>query len=147
MSILKVEEISQFLNPPVSQITNNLMTTSPQSEVKCCEKCCDIIDGGKTAACAYCPCHKESPVSQSVEGYVERLAMAITHSEQGEYTKNEAFVREIIRTLLSTLVKEMEGLCGEDKIGDNGVPYRSVKSDEFCAGISAAIEVVNRLNK
>ena len=53
-------------------------------------------------------------------------------------------VSSLLSTTLSTLVKEMEGLCGEDKIGDNGVPYRSVKSDEFCAGISAAVEVVKK---
>ena len=51
------------------------MTTNPQSKVKCCEKCCDIIDGGKTAACAYCLCHKESPVSQTVLEELKQEAM------------------------------------------------------------------------
>ncbi len=32
--------------------------------------------------------------NEEVERLVETLAMAITHSEQGEYAKNEQFVRE-----------------------------------------------------
>ena len=36
------------------------------------------------------------------ENVVERLTMAITHSVQGEYAKNEAFVREILTSLLTS---------------------------------------------
>ena len=46
-----------------------------------------------------------NPITQTIkeredvlEEIIEKLAMAITHSEQGEYIKNEKFVREIIPT-------------------------------------------------
>ncbi len=68
----------------------------------------------------YCPmCHKvmmpEITIStrpidpKEWEEAIEKLAMAITHSEQGEYAKNEVFVREIISSLLSkTIQKERD---------------------------------------
>ena len=42
---------------------------NPQSKVKCCEKCkgqrvIADTDGNTIPACHFCPCHKESPVSQ-----------------------------------------------------------------------------------
>jgi len=47
------------------------------------------------------------PTTNNLEGAIEKLAMAITHSEQGFYNKNEKFVREILTDLRK---KDMEEL-------------------------------------
>ena len=39
------------------------------------------------------------PTTNNLEGAIEKLAMAITHSEQGEYAKNEEYVRAILNKL------------------------------------------------
>ena len=96
------------------------MTTNPQSEVKCCDKqlCVHygnplLVDGSKCD----CSCHKESPVSQSVEGW-EIQYSEIADRMFREFTdevwrqKVAPYLREIKSlqsTTLSTLVKEMEG--------------------------------------
>ncbi len=39
----------------------------------------------------------------SIEELIEKLAMAVTHSQQGEYIKNENFVREIIKEITTKI--------------------------------------------
>lgn len=39
-----------------------------------------------------------------MENIIEDLAMAVTHSKQGEYAKNEKFVRKAIAELLDEMV-------------------------------------------
>ena len=77
-----------------------------------------------------------NPITQTIkeredvlEEIIEKLAMAITHSEQGEYIKNEKFVREIIPTAHITqtniallesvvgVVESMEGITIENRDG------------------------------
>ncbi len=43
----------------------------------------------------------ESSLSQQLREAIKSLAMAITHSEQGSYEKNEAFVRDTLSPLLT----------------------------------------------
>jgi hypothetical protein len=47
------------------------------------------------------------PTTNNLEEAIEKLAMAITHSEQGEYAKNEEYIREILTDLRK---KDMEEL-------------------------------------
>ena len=134
------------------------MTTNPQSEVKCCEfnkRCCD----GKK----HLP--KESPVSQTVEGWEEvgigepalnHLADIIiddTSDRANRIRKIKNAINKIILKArgetLSTLIKEMEkemkstencaceGVDGGSCIGECDV--------SFNAGISAAQKIVKKM--
>lgn len=93
-----------------------------------------------------------STVSQSVEGW-EIQYSEIADRMFREFTdevwrqKVAPYLREIKSlqsTTLSTLVKEMEGLKTNNH-GEDESDYD--RQDGFNAGISAAIEVVNRLKK
>ena len=124
--------------------------TNPQSEVKCCEcespKLCDSPCGRPFPHCDSCllPIHpKESPVSQSVEGwhkFEENLVSVIYSNGVDEMI---SVPKTLISYLLSTLVKEMEGLKKEIIIGDDS-ETESLKNG-FNAGISAAVEVVKKM--
>mgnify|MGYP001596330719 CR=1 FL=1 len=124
--------------------------TTPQSEVKCCDRCKDYDPCYKIS----CPCHhpKESPVSQSVEGWEKRVKVLLGTNEReflflpsddgfGVRPMTKKDLRDILSSTLSTLVKEMEG-----KIISN---YRPTSLNEkeigFNAGISAAVEVVKKM--
>ena len=69
---------------------------------RCCEKC-EIIETFNESYCKNkdCCCHtpQSSTLDTTMEEIIEKLAMAITHSEQGEYAKNEQFVRNLISQL------------------------------------------------
>ena len=150
------------------------MNTNPQSEVKCCEKCRETeiyLCSGK------CECHypKESPVSQSVEGW-EKESTAIPNDswEEGFCANMIAFeemtpenekalarprmilnlVRNLQSTTLSTLVKKMEWekqLFREEYecSGCGECEACLITNDDevrdFNAGISAAVEVVKKM--
>ena len=120
------------------------MTTNPQSEVKCCELCL-----GDIHLLHHCSCHKESPVSQSVEGWREKAATLCAHHDCGEMCDNIGLIEDT----LSTLVKEMEARKRESdwnkiETGDYDAASKMRVADKnilFNAGISAAIEVVKKM--
>jgi hypothetical protein len=53
------------------------------------------------------------PNPATIEDVVEKLAMAITHSEQGEYAKNEAFVRTILQSQADQYEREKGEMAKE----------------------------------
>ena len=121
----------------------------PQSEVKCCDcKHKGFRDPIYDPICE-CSCHKESPVSQSVEGW-DRLNEQIMRLRTGAttYEKDEAVagIRNVVRTLrtstLSTLVEKMEGLKTNNH-GEDESDYD--RQYGFNEGISAAVEVVKKM--
>ena len=153
--------------------------TNPQSEVKKCscknpfeipEGIFGFIGEGKCSRCGLpiLPTVKESPVSQSVEGWLERgYRIAPTKIEDLDMDYEENAKAELerrwtitilkeeadlfISTTLSTLVKEMEGLSMDGiNIYDTCVEHNFVgaeckECEGFNAGISAAIEVVKKM--
>ena len=150
-----------------------MINTNPQSEVKCCEKCFylrDIHNARAIPSCRdeQCPCHhpKESPVSQSVEGWEKRLRDGLSDEIRTLVRmtnlmspKTDAeliavalpnlniFVHGFISSTLSTLVKEMEGIKEETR----NFPMKSDGgnwdewNDGYDKGISAAVEVVKKM--
>ena len=87
------------------------------------------------------------PVSQSVEGWEKRFSekwrKPIANIAQWEMVVEA--MKEDIKHEISTLVKEMEGLY---KITPEATDFNVLRElDGFNAGISAAVEVINRLNK
>ena len=149
------------------------MTTNPQSEVKCNGSCCKKNSCYLTCSCHH---PKESPVSQSVESLPSgegvsksrKLAQTLLGGIQyGDERDNpewrlkvmdgaEAYIDDFLKDSLSTLVKEMEGLISQ--LCECQFPDEQMNRCRNCkkiiedkrtanAGISAAVEVVNRLNK
>ena len=114
--------------------------TTPTSK-GCCEKCDIGTKPNPECDNPSCKCHKESPVSQS-EGWTTTFLKAGTRELGIDCSILVGIVGNLIdsakQEALSTLVKEMEGL----EVG-KGTEYNRGFND----GISAAQEVVNRLNK
>ena len=125
---------------------------NPQSEVKklyVCEKfgCLHDSNGHQVTH------PKESPVSQTVEGW-ERELMKVAFYEGSITAKNvRKYFVPFFSTTLSTLVKEMEKNRrliekGTDELGRVKEPtvLMGISQDiGFNAGISAAIEVVKKM--
>jgi len=61
------------------------------------------------------------PTTNNLEEAIEKLAMAITHSEQGEYAKNEEYIREILTDLRK---KDMEEFIKIIKIMEERINRR-----------------------
>ena len=58
-------------------------------------------------------------MDKETENIIEKLAMAITHSEQGEYAKNEIFVRDLLSSHFidsRILLKKIAKICGPNGI-------------------------------
>lgn len=65
---------------------------------------------------------------QQLREIIESLAMAITHSEQGSYERNEAFVRDT----LSPLLTEHEALQRKADIADEAFKQLEyIRIDQF----------------
>ena len=114
------------------------------SEVKCCDECFNNNRNRKYKPCKNpsCICHKESPVSQSVE---EELHLILLPAElvpdlEAQITNQ---IKDLLSTILSTLVEKMEGLkVKEPKDIYDGEDLFPRKYNE---GISAAQEVVKKM--
>ena len=136
-------------------------------EVKCCEKCreddsteCRFAVGIAKNEREVCPCHQDSPVSQSVEGWKESLKdllekQGLTPRDGVDEASHQIYDEQsnFFLTTLSTLVKKMEGkyhIFGSQ--GSSGDIKQDEKNREnmvrlngFNAGISAAQEVVKKM--
>ena len=104
-----------------------------------------------------------NPITQTIkeredvlEEIIEKLAMAITHSEQGEYIKNEKFVREIIPTAHNTqshiaLLESVVGVVKKKEVpykedfkcgGCNNCEACFLATDDFVKGYNAALQSI-----
>jgi tyrosine-protein phosphatase YwqE len=59
------------------------------------------------------------PTTNNLEEAIEKLAMAITHSEQGEYAKNEEYIREILTDLRKKDMEELIEMLNKVFYGNN----------------------------
>ena len=152
------------------------MTTNHPSEVKCCEKCRHLgLPEAFGNPHSNCPCHKESPVSQTVDGLPSgegvsksrKLAQTLLGGIQyGDGRDNpewrlkvmngaEAYIDDFLKDTLSTLVKEMEGmkkqrtsdrqLIHQDHTVEYIKYYESDSDPAFNQGISAAQKIVKKM--
>ncbi len=87
----------------------------------------------------------------SIEKIIESLAMALTHSEQGEYAKNEEFVRtsleeygrEVIKSKKEELSKKLCEGIGYGKYGFSRIEKHH--PGEVAININDVLEEINNL--
>lgn len=86
---------------------------------------------------------------QEFEKVVEEIAMAITHSEQGFYEKNEEWVRAKIKSQLSIIEAIKKQIEGMKKVGQGGegLPfenspeiYGNQRIESYKKGYNAALD-------
>ena len=83
--------------------------------------CNQNIESNMTPAhCSVCGKEILRTLEEEREAIVEKLTMALTHSEQGEYAKNEKFVRDIILSHEEKVVARVREEKHKIEILDNG---------------------------